>query len=173
MTTAEAQTLLGPAVDNKPGQQWLELGAGSGTFTTALAGLLDASSEILATDKDPSALMSIKSFPDVRLITTKWDFMKMGLPAGLFDGILMANALHYVQDKEPLIRAIIGRLKDDGMLIIIEYDMTAGNRWVPYPVSYRELAVIAQSMKLRIDRVSSKPSTLKLSNIYSAKLQLI
>jgi SAM-dependent methyltransferase len=59
------------------------------------------------------------------------------------DGVLMANALHFFDSKEPLLRAIRTLLKPGGLLLLVEYNVDQGNMWVPYPLSFesfRELA---------------------------------
>ena len=79
------------------GRRWLELGAGDGAFTLALADLLGAGATITALDRDASALRRLtdelaRRFPDRALRTIVGDFREP-LPAGPFDGLLAANSL--------------------------------------------------------------------------------
>ena len=46
----------------------------------------------------------------------------------------MANSLHFVRDKEPVLRRLCDLLQPDGRLVIIEYNTRRGNGAVPYPL---------------------------------------
>jgi SAM-dependent methyltransferase len=122
--------------------RWADLGAGSGLFTKALAGLLYAGSEIYAVDKKPASLFSDFS-QDIILHRLTLDFVTDELPFNDLDGILMANSFHYVKEKELFIKKLEQTLKKTGMLIMIEYDsnIPAGN-WVPYPVDFLNLKTL-------------------------------
>jgi ubiquinone/menaquinone biosynthesis C-methylase UbiE len=61
------------------------------------------------------------------------------LPVNNLDGILMANALHYVKDKNVVIKKLAKHLKPAGQFIIVEYDTEQSNQWVPYPISFSRL----------------------------------
>ena len=63
----------------------------------------------------------------------------MTLPFFAVDGILMANALHYVRDKAAFIEKLKKYLKTSGELIIVEYDTVRQNRWIPYPITFEKL----------------------------------
>ena len=68
------------------GPNWLELGAGDGEFTLALADLLGYAGEITAVDRDRRALAALESrlvsrFPSVSLETRTLDFTRE-LPPG-------------------------------------------------------------------------------------------
>lgn len=122
------------------GPRWLELGAGSGAFTLALADILGRGADILASDRDGRALRALEgrvrgAFPDARLETRAFDFTD-ALPYGPFDGILVANALHFVRDREATLRTIRWALVPGGRLVVVEYDADRGNPWVPYPFSF-------------------------------------
>ena len=122
------------------GRRWLELGAGEGAFTLALADILGPGAEILASDRDGRVLRALEgrvrgAFPATRLETRAFDFTD-ALPYGPFDGVLAANALHFVRDREATLRAIRWALVPGGRLVIVEYDADRGNPWVPYPFSF-------------------------------------
>src|SRR4029077_1805396 len=91
------------------GGRWAELGAGEGNFTLALAELLGPGAHVTAVDRDRSALAVLASrMPDVEVVTA--DFSK---PIGLsdLDGVVMANSLHFVRDKKPVLEAVTRMLK--------------------------------------------------------------
>ena len=124
------------------GRRWLELGAGEGAFTLALADLLGPGGEILATDREGWAVRAAEGavrdrFPETRIETRTFDFTD-AIPAGLFDGVLAANTLHFVKAtaRDPVLRAIRLSLAPGGRLVVVEYDADRGNPWVPHPFSF-------------------------------------
>ena len=122
------------------GPRWLALGAGEGAFTLALADVLGPGGNILATDRDPRVLGKAaaavrRRFPETGLETRAFDFTD-GIPSGPFDGVLAANTLHFVADRDPTLRAIRSSIRPGGRLVIVEYDADRGNPWVPHPFSF-------------------------------------
>ena len=117
-------------------QLWLDLGCGQGLFTLALAGNLPPGSKIIAIDKDEKALTKIPAtVNNVVIQTIAADFVNDALDVKEVDGILMANSLHYVKDKEALLKKLISSMKTNGVFLIVEYDRQTGNQWVPYPLT--------------------------------------
>ena len=122
------------------GPRWLELGAGEGAFTLALADCLGPGGRILATDRNERALRVAagavgRSFPSVELETRAFDFTA-AIPYGPFDGVLAANTLHFVAQRGATLREIRSSLAPGGRLVIVEYDADRGNPWVPHPFSF-------------------------------------
>jgi ubiquinone/menaquinone biosynthesis C-methylase UbiE len=125
------------------GGRWLELGAGEGAFTLALAELLGPGGDIVAVDRDQRALAQAATIvgathPGVSLHIRVSDFAR-GLPPpppGGFDGVLAANSLHFVRDRGPVLAAIRGVLGPAGRLVVVEYDADRGNPWVPFPFAF-------------------------------------
>jgi ubiquinone/menaquinone biosynthesis C-methylase UbiE len=153
-------------------QHWVDLGAGTGLFTKALSKLLPAESLIYAIDKDSDSLKSVMSeSPSVKVITLDTDFILHDLTLKNLDGILMANALHFVQDKNAFLSKMRSCLKMNGKFLVVEYDMDSANPWVPYPVSRESLQTLAVNQKLRASYLEQTPSRFNRSNIYSAVLQ--
>ena len=116
---------------------WADLGCGSGLFTKALASSLGNGGKIYAVDKESQQIEFSEAGKQIEFV--KLDFILATLPFFDIDGILMANALHYVRNKETFINKIAQHLKPDGTLIIIEYDTDKPNPWVPYPISFKKL----------------------------------
>jgi SAM-dependent methyltransferase len=122
------------------GSVWAELGSGEGAFTMALADLLGPDGVIYSVDRDASAIerqrqVVTRTYPDRRVIYQRADFTRpLDLPP--LDGILMANSLHFVRRKEPVLEVIRGYLKPGGRLVLAEYNGDRGNPWVPHPLSY-------------------------------------
>lgn len=134
MTQDEAIALIGEAVG--PGEAWVELGAGMGTFTRALATRVGRAGTVWAVDRREDAVRVLGTLdaPDAAPVrAVRADFTEpLDLPS--LDGILMANALHFVPDPKPLLRTLVAHLRPGGRFLVVEYDLSRGSPWVPYPV---------------------------------------
>ena len=154
------------------GPTWADLGSGAGAFTLGLADLLGPTGTIWSVDRDAPALREQARalgarFPGVTLRQLVADFTgHLDLPP--MDGVVMANSLHFVRDKLPVLRLVRGCLRDGGRLVLVEYDADRGNPWVPYPLSFttwRDLASASGFVDTR--RLHAVPSRF-LGSIYSA-----
>lgn len=153
-------------------QRWIDLGAGEGLFTTALSTIIPANSTITAIDKNASALEQIAVAGNIVVEKIVADFSNLpNLP--LQDGIILANALHYVaRQADFLSRLKTSYLKPCGVIVLIEYDLTVGNKWVPYPIPASRLLALSQSAGFSECRIVHEvPSRLNGSQIYSAQLK--
>ena len=146
-----------------PGGRWADLGAGEGNFTRALADLLGPEAHIVAVDRDRTALRAL----DGRFETRVADFTR---PLDLrdLDGVLMANSLHFVRDKQPVLQAVREMIRPGGRLIIVEYDADRGNPWVPHPFSYATWETMAARAGLKDTRLLSTYPSRWLGRMYSA-----
>jgi SAM-dependent methyltransferase len=107
----------------------------------ALAELLGPGGRIYAVDRDQGALRSQvhamhTRFPNVMVHYQIADFTdRLDLPS--LDGIVMANALHFVPSprKDAVVRRLKSYLRPGGRLILV-MNVDQGNSWVPYPLSY-------------------------------------
>lgn len=173
MELSTAITLLAKGITStdEP-QHWTDLGAGTGLFTRALASLLPVNSEVLAIDRDRTALASIPPRMNaVRIVTSLVDFM-VSIPEEKRDGFLLANSLHFVKDATSFLSRLKTKLKENGRLLIVEYDMTQPSRWVPYPVSFQRLEVLCSKAELPAPRkLADTPSRLNRTDIYSALIK--
>jgi len=161
MEIRDAVSLIEEAVGDSSGR-WADLGAGGGTFTRALADVLAPRSTIFAVDSDARALASLAS--GVKgVITVNADFTSAfelpGLGADLLDGVLIANALHFVRDAEGTLTQLVRRIRVGGKVVIVEYDRRAASRWVPYPIPSARWPELAELAGLSDPRVTAtKPS---------------
>jgi ubiquinone/menaquinone biosynthesis C-methylase UbiE len=157
------------------GGVWADFGSGSGAFTLALVELVGLQSRIYSIDKRRSALLEQEQAMRTRFPTLDPDHIRY-LPADFtrrlnlprLDGAVMANSLHFHQDKEPVLSMIGSYLKPGGRLILVEYNVDLGNLWVPFPISYRTWEKLAYRSGYRdIRLLSTRPSHF-LGEIYSA-----
>jgi ubiquinone/menaquinone biosynthesis C-methylase UbiE len=137
--------LIGGGIDKNIHQQiWVDLGAGRGTFTTALGGLLDEQSIVYAIDKNKRSLNEIVQLErGARIINKTKNFSDNDFQIPKAHGVLMANTLHYVNDQISFLKKIKDSLFDNGRLVIVEYDRTTSNPWVPFPIPFELLEKIA------------------------------
>src|SRR5271154_7109047 len=164
MTLIEAKALINcDQLNSSQPQTWFDLGCGSGLFSEALNVLLPESSSIYAIDKKPT------SFRSNQIKFLQLDFVKDPLPKISVDGILMANSLHYVQDKRQFLDKIKSNLSSGGVFLLVEYDMETPNQWVPYPISFLSAKdLLKQAGFESVYKISDRPSTFNNRRIYSA-----
>ena len=172
MNHADHVALLARGVTQGEGGTWADLGAGTGAFTLALADLIGSQGVIHAIDRDRAALAELRSasvsaVPQAELRVEAADFTRRLHLIGL-DGVVMANSLHFVEDKTTVLALVRSYLRPGGRLILVEYDSDRGNEWVPYPLSFetwKGLATDAGFVETR--KLATVPSRF-LRQIYSA-----
>ncbi len=171
MNHADLVALIRGGVPSKGGR-WADLGAGEGAFTLALAELLGPGAHITAVDRDAGALRRLsaemgRTFPAAGLEGVVADF-RGPLALAELDGVVMANSLHFLRDKRPVLGAVRAMLRPGGRLIIVEYDADRGNPWVPHPFSYASWEKMAREAGFEgTVRLRSIPSRF-LGSMYSA-----
>jgi SAM-dependent methyltransferase len=157
------------------GGVWADFGAGEGAFTLALAELTGSEAVIYCIDKDRSALARLvqamkarfKDRPTGNLQILNTDFTRrIDLPS--LDGLVMANALHFQRDKEPLVRLLKSYLRPNGRLLLIEYNTDSGNAWVPHPLSYPTWEKLAARTGFKSTQLLATYPSRFLREIYSA-----
>lgn len=170
MDHRDAVDLLRKAPLASSAQRWTDLGCGTGTFTTALAELLPPGSSIAAIDRDASALKQVPEVHGTTRITKHLgDFATGPLPVSDLDGILLANALHFVRDQSHFIRRASASLKPVGAFLLVEYDMDSPNPWVPHPLSFGTLAQLFKGCGFgTVKRLADRPSAFGRARLYSA-----
>jgi ubiquinone/menaquinone biosynthesis C-methylase UbiE len=169
---ADHVALLARGVTQGEGGVWADLGAGTGAFTLALADLIGPHGIIHAVDRDRAALAELRSafvsaVPMAELRVRSADFTRR-LELSELDGVIMANALHFVDDKAAVLALVRGYLKHGGRLLLVEYDSDRGNDWVPYPITFetwRDVAAAAGFVDTQ--KLATVPSRF-LHMIYSA-----
>ena len=168
MRHEEAVALLRGGVSGSGGA-WADLGAGSGTFTRALAELLGPDGTVHALDRDARAIVSRAERPGLARIEPRQGDFTRPLPFRDLDGILMANALHFVADHEPVLRQVLEAVRDGGVFLLVEYDLERGTPWIPHPISRTRFDELAGAVGLRdVGEVGRTPSRYGARDIYAA-----
>lgn len=152
---------------------WADLGSGGGAFTLALADLLGSTGMIYSVDRDKGALKQQQqsmraSFPGAKVEYIQADFTRpLQLPA--LDGIVLANSLHFVRDKDTCLDLLHSSLRPGGRLLLVEYNVDHGNMWVPYPLSYPTWEKLAARHGFVQTRLLARRPSRFLGEIYSAQ----
>ena len=131
----------------REGGIWADLGAGTGNFSWALAELIGPQGTIYAIDRDAKAIRQLhqriaQAAPGAAIIPQQADFSR-SLDISRLDGVLMANALHFIRDQPAALALVASYLRPAGRLLLVEYDLRAPLPWVPFPVSFAHLELLA------------------------------
>ena len=172
MTTAEAINLIeaGQPSSTEP-LTWADLGCGSGVFSRALASLLPVNSKITCIDQQQQDFKECV-VNGVTLEFIRADFTQLDFGSLRYDGFLLANSLHFIQ-KKTFFQYLRGQLKAGGTLLLVEYDSSRSNPWVPYPIPFAELVRLGQSVGFRQARkLGEHRSVYGPVNMYACELKL-
>ncbi len=168
MTIPEAKQMIRTAPLGAAPQTWLDLGCGSGVFTQALAELLPPGSEVIGVDQRPQRLPS-GTDSGVRISFEQLNMENIGQLPSPIDGVLMANALHYVREQTAYLRQLEALMPRDPRFLFIEYDTNSGNPWIPYPIPWLSLPSLFPDTAL-IEQIGQRASVYNRSNLYAASV---
>jgi SAM-dependent methyltransferase len=105
--------------------------------------------------------------PPVAIQTVVADFTRPLNLSGL-DGVVMANSLHFVRDKAPVLASVRGMLRPGGTLIVVEYETDKGNPWVPHPFSFATWARMSAAAGFEQTRLLDRYPSRYFGSMYSA-----
>ena len=175
MTEHDAVSLIRAAVP-ATGGRWADLGAGTGTFTRALATILGSAGQVLAIEPEASARRELVRQATLAvdagaaaIAAQDGDFTQPLALSGL-SGVLMANSLHLVETmrQAAVLRQLSGYLQPNGRIVVVEYDQEVGNQWVPYPVSFLRLGALCKSSQLTAPTITGRMPSAFGGKLYSA-----
>ena len=108
------------------------------------------------------------TYPDASLHLLHADF-KEPLSIPPLDGLLMANALHFVKDgqKARVLEDLSKKLKPAGKIIIIEYNTSRSNYAVPFPLNEDKFLELALQVRLQKPQIVSKAPSSFLGEMYA------
>ena len=174
MNVQAAAALIADAIPKRE-STWADLGAGEGTFTQALAGLLGPNSRIYAVDRDAGAVAAVERWAaatKANVITVSADFTRpFQLPARAdpqLDGMLFANSLHFVRDADAVLARLATWVRPGGRVVFVEYDRRGPNRWVPYPISAARLPALAAAAGLSTPIITARRASDYGGDLYVA-----
>jgi ubiquinone/menaquinone biosynthesis C-methylase UbiE len=151
---------------------WADFGSGRGAFTLALAELLGLEGEIISVDRDKRALESQQKIVNKRFPLLEPCFIQGNFSQPLtippLNGLVIANALHFFRDKSEVVCQLASYLVPGGRFIVVEYNTDRGNRWVPYPFSYKSWLTIASNNGLKNTHILETVPSSFLGEIFSA-----
>ena len=155
----------------------MDVGAGDGTFTRALVQLLGPGSKVYAVDADANALAKLGQWATregASVIPVVADFTRgfelLGLEQRPLDGILAANALHFVPDPAKVLAQLVERLRPSGRVVLIEYHRRRASRWVPYPIDKERLPDIAAHAGLTSPTIVATRPSMYGGELYAAAM---
>lgn len=151
---------------------WADLGSGAGAFTLALADLLESGGSIVSVDRDGEALATQARLMAARFPDTSVRYLRADLLSHLVvepvDGVVMANALHFMPDRDGFLSRLAAWIRPGGRFILVEYDSDRGNRWVPHPLSWDTWRATSERAGFRDTRLIGRVPSRFLGSIYSA-----
>jgi ubiquinone/menaquinone biosynthesis C-methylase UbiE len=156
------------------GGAWADLGSGHGAFTLALAELVGPQGLIYSVDTDGHALreqaQAMRSrYPAHTVSYLTADFTQpLNLPP--LDGIVMANALHFVEARRKLrvVELVKSYLRPGGRLVVVEYNVDTGNTWVPFPFTFPRWEALARQAGFEHTQLLATAPSHFLTGFYSA-----
>ena len=83
------------------------------------------------------------------------------------DGMLLANALHFVPEKQPVLAALASLLRPGGRLVVVEYNTRQGNYAVPHPLDETGFLSLAQAVGLVRARILVRVPSTFLGEMYT------
>lgn len=155
------------------GGVWADIGCGDGVFTTVIQEIIGPHGRIVAVDKDGKALQRLRDrfrrdHPGVTVETILTDFrLPFVLPA--LDGLVIANALHFVNAKErrDVFSRLVAFLTPGGSAVVVEYDTRKPNPAVPFPLDTVGFLALAEEVGLGAGRIAAHVASSFLGEMYA------
>jgi ubiquinone/menaquinone biosynthesis C-methylase UbiE len=168
----KAQQLLSPCIFERGGV-WADIGCGEGIFTAVLYEQIGPEGKIYAVDKNRKALSKLEYnfreiYPKASIYLLHADF-KEPLSIPPLDGLLMANALHFVKDdqKARVLEGLSKKLKPAGKIILIEYNTSRSNFAVPFPLNEDRFLELAAYVNLQNPQIVARLPSSFLREMYA------
>lgn len=117
------------AIDAKPGERILDVAAGTGGSTAALA---ESGAEVIACDLSEGMIdVGRRRHPDIEFV--QGDATDLPFESASFDAVTISFGLRNVDDTEKALREMARVVKPGGRLVICEFSRPS---WKPFRVAY-------------------------------------
>jgi ubiquinone/menaquinone biosynthesis C-methylase UbiE len=165
-------------VPTRHGAIWADLGAGSGTFSEALAELLGKTGKVFAVERDARALRELRRAAAQSggvIEAVEGDLLELDAIPALqhmrLNGALFANVLHFFAAPHEILTSVRRFLRPEASVVVIEYDRRSASRWVPYPLSLQQLSGVAQKAGLTPPAEVGRRASRYQGDLYCAALE--
>jgi SAM-dependent methyltransferase len=91
----------------------------------------------------------------------------LALGLGETERVLLANSLHFVHDKEPVLCRLCDLLRPGGRLVVVEYNTRHGNGAVPYPLDDAAFLSLAARVGLKQPEIRVRAPSTFLGELYT------
>lgn len=124
---------------------WIDAGCGAGTYSLGLSFLVD---QVIAIDTNNSSLKTLGKYIElnnIKNITPLYhDFNDpFGIISEKIQGMLFAFSLHFQRELQKVLTNAYESLhKNNGQVVIIEYERSSPVPWVPWPVPKKNLVYL-------------------------------
>jgi ubiquinone/menaquinone biosynthesis C-methylase UbiE len=114
-------------LDPKPGQEWLEVGCGSGVLCRQLRSTLGPSGRITGLDVSYEMLqaarrIALEAGPTEAVSWAAGDAERLPFVADAFDGVFAARLLLHVADPQAVVNEMARVVKPSGWVIVMDWD---------------------------------------------------
>jgi ubiquinone/menaquinone biosynthesis C-methylase UbiE len=136
-TTADEVERLAAWLDVQPGTRVADVGAGTGTFTVALARRVGPSGQVYATELDNERLADIRqtatnaSLANVTVLAGA--VSSTNLPEACCDALFSRLVYHHLTDPAAINADIFRALRPGGRLVIIDFEPGGVMNWIGRP----------------------------------------
>jgi ubiquinone/menaquinone biosynthesis C-methylase UbiE len=149
-------------------------------FTGILARLAPEARGILAVDRDSRALRELRGNFDraglsgATLFTVRADLRHLPLWSGM-EGVLIANALHFLRTKDQLalLKECRRLLRPGGRLVVVEYNTGRATGAVPYPLPETRFIEMAGRAGFGEAQVAARTPSSYLGEMYAGAARVI
>lgn len=118
------------ALNLKPGDVVADIGAGDGTWTAALSGIVGEHGKVWATEVDPKDVKKIESrverseLNNVGVVQSTQE--DAGLETDCCDAILLRRVYHHFTKPRVMRREMARALRNDGLLLVVDFEADRG-----------------------------------------------
>lgn len=167
----EKPRALLPGLLDKPNGIWVDAASGDGVFAETLIEQSPSTLLVIGLDLRLSAAERFRNA--VCRVVNKGIALQADisspLPVRSVDGILVANGLHFFQEKQQaeILENFAQALKDGGSLIIVEYNTARPTAAVPFPIPLQSMDRLLTTSGFEQAKNTSRVKSSYLGEMYA------